>query len=161
MRRDSSQRGSGRLGLFSGLVALGLLRNAERDQWEDLPPDYRPPFNGEWLSRDPRASARLEGTRSQQDVLKATADVARKWNAPDDDDGAIWAWSWADLQVGDHGAERVAVMAGEHLLGYLPDVAGGDVAKRARRLAGRRKVVWLMTWIDREADSYIAWVDFR
>ncbi len=78
-----------------------------------------------------------------------------------DDEAAVWASTWADLRVEDDGVERVAVLAGEHLLGFLPEVAGRDVAKRARHLATRRKVVWLMRGIERDEDSYIAWVDFQ
>ena len=32
---------------------LGLLRETQKEQWDELPQDFRPPLDGKWFSGDP------------------------------------------------------------------------------------------------------------
>jgi hypothetical protein len=131
------------------LAVLRILRQVEREAIEALPPDYRPPA-GKWLpGRNPRA-VRLEGTGSRQDALRGVVEVFRE-----DDDEDVAARSWLDRRVDDLGVERVAVLIGSHLIGFLPPDESKALARLVRRRK-RRKVVWVDTFIEREDDEYIA-----
>ena len=91
---DNPQKATAQFGLRTGWILVRLLRETQREDWEAIPPEYRPPA-GKWLSEDHPRAVRLKGTDGRQDVLSAVVEVFRE----EDDDDQVAAWSWLDVRV--------------------------------------------------------------
>jgi hypothetical protein len=149
---DQTHTPTGRLSWRAFFAFRRLFEHAQREDWEAIPPDYRSPLQGKWIGHPSSwRAAHLDGAESRQDVLRAVVDVFRE-----DDDESVAAWSWLDLRPDDLGVERIAVLVGTHLIGFLPADDSKSMESLVRRSAKHRKFVWADTFAAREADTYVA-----
>jgi hypothetical protein len=147
---DKPQEVTVHLGWWAGWKVLRLLRGVQREQWDELPPAYRPPA-GKWLPGRTERAVRLEGTGPRQDTLARIVEVFRE-----DDSDSVAAWSWLDVRPDELGVERVAVLVGTHLIGFFSSAESNALESLVRRGAKARRAVWVDTFIAREANVLVA-----
>jgi hypothetical protein len=126
-----------------------MLKQIEQEGEERLPPDFRRP-PGKWIetSKAPRAS-RLTATASH-DELKRVVEIVR-----DDDDPEPAMCAWLDLRQDDAGLERVAVLVGSHVIGFLNEADSRATRHLAQHHEKRREAAWVDAFFTLEDGQYV------
>ena len=146
---DSHGSSSGRLSLRGALALIRMFNELEREGEERLPPDFRR-APGKWIDtgKSPRAG-RLTATASH-DELKRIVEVVR-----DDDDPEPAMCAWLDLRQDDAGVERVAVLGGSHVVGFLDEADSRAMRHLAQEHKKRRKASWVDAFFTLEDGQYV------
>ncbi|HEX4518581.1 MAG TPA: hypothetical protein VH063_03265 [Gaiellaceae bacterium] len=143
--------------MFANFLVYRNLRRtfgeAEREQWEAVPEEFRPPRSGKWLL-DARRTVALADAADRQGLLHNVFDAFSEEGWTED---TVLAWTWLEVRPDEAGRERMAVMVGSHLLGVVAEDGGKKVRKQIRRQARKDAVVWVSTWVERDQDGrYVA-----
>jgi hypothetical protein len=146
---DSHGSTSGRLSLRGALALIRMFNQLEREGEERLPPDFRRP-PGKWIDtgKSPRAG-RLTTTASHHE-LKRVVETVR-----DDDDPEPALCAWLDWRQDHEGTERVAVLVGSHLLGFLDEADSQAMRDQARQHNKRGTAAWADAFFTLEDGHYV------
>jgi hypothetical protein len=126
-----------------------MIRKALCEEAEDVPLEFRPP-RGQYVRLSATRSARVIDTAARQAV------IGRAFNAVRDDDASdVVLCAWLDVRPDDGGVERVAVLLGSHLVGFLDQGDSDAMRRRVRRRVWRRSAAWVDAYITREASGYV------
>ena len=148
---ETSGKATAQFGWRTGLKVFRSILQTQEDERDELPSDFRPPAGEEMVGRARKARRSVRHTAARQEVLAAVVKVF-----DEDDDESVAAWSWLDVRADESDVERVAVLVGAHLIGFLPLDESKALEGTARDGVKKRKVAWVDTFIERAAGSFVA-----
>lgn len=146
---DSHGRSSGRLSIRAVLALTRMLKQLEREGEERLPPDFRRP-PGKWIDTGKRPRAGRLTAAASHDELRRIVEAVR-----DDDDPEPAMCAWLDLQQDDAGLERVAVLVGSHVIGFLDEADSRAMRHAAQQHKNRGKAAWVDAFFTLEDGQYV------